>query len=107
MSNADLASFIKRNQQCSDLEMRLETIEEYFHLLKKVGIKRAFLIGSEPTDHSNFKDILDKALELEIDLLVYTSGIALHKLEHSSVKYIVLHLDYHVRFVNRVSIDKI
>ncbi|MBU0979542.1 MAG: radical SAM protein [Nanoarchaeota archaeon] len=76
------------------LEMRVDELQRWFSILEDAGIKRAFLIGSEPTEHSGFESIVDKASESGLELLVYTSGKDLRALFHPSVKYIVLHMDH-------------
>ncbi len=92
MNNAQLAFFISKNKDKLGLEFDAKEIEKYFDLLKQVGINRTFFVGSEPTEHSDFSRILDSALKKEIQVLVYTSGTSLQKLNHPAVKFIVLHL---------------
>src|SRR5262249_25162328 len=65
-----------------------------FKLLKDAGIRAAALIGSEPTSHSQFEEILDVTLSFGVGLTVYTGGLALKQLAHPAITGIVLHLDY-------------
>ncbi len=94
LNNRDLAGFISQNNQTLGLEMSVEELSHYFSILREAGISRAGLIGSEPTSHSRFEEILDAAQAQEIDLLVYTAGMSPEKLVHPVIKQIVLHLDY-------------
>ncbi len=93
-STAELARFISTQNDALGLEMSVEEISRYFSLLKGSGISRAGLIGSEPTMHGHFDDILTAAESEGMDLLVYTGGMNLHKVEHPAIKWVVLHLDY-------------
>ncbi|MBI2346061.1 MAG: hypothetical protein HYV03_04095 [Deltaproteobacteria bacterium] len=94
LDNKQLAHFIADNNEKLGLEMGLVEITSYFSILRQAGISRAGLIGSEPTSHSQFREILEAAFTQGIDLLVYTAGMALEKLSHPAIKEIVLHLDY-------------
>lgn len=94
LNNKALAGFISQNNKTLGLEMDVEELANYFLILREAGISRAGLIGSEPTSHSKFNEILDAAQILKIDLMVYTAGMSLKKLIHPTVKQIVLHLDY-------------
>jgi len=66
----------------------------YFQLCAKVGIRNLFLLGSEPTEHVNFEEILDLANQAGVKLMVYTSGKNLDKLQHTAVDHVVLHVNY-------------
>ena len=94
VGTAELARFISTHDDKLGLEMSVEEISRYFSLLKEAGISRAGLIGSEPTMHNHFDNILETAQLNKTDLLVYTGGMNLHKVEHPAIKWIVLHLDY-------------
>lgn len=99
MDNAKLAAFIRKNQATLKTEMTLDQIKHYFSLIKKSKISRVGLIGSEPTQHPQFKEILDLALQQGIDLLVYMGSMginpkSLDKINHPAVKWVVLHIDY-------------
>lgn len=94
MKTLELAKFTGKHGDVLKAEMSLDEISSYFELLRSAGITRAALIGSEPTSHSHFKEILDFAHENNLSLLIYTAGMAPEVLEHPAVSRIVLHLDY-------------
>lgn len=94
MNTLELARFTQKHSETLHAEMSIEEIDRYFQLLARAGISRAALIGSEPTSHSEFELILDSALASQIDLLVYTSGLAPKALQHPAIKWVVLHLDF-------------
>lgn len=93
-SNRKIAQEVSRTPELQRiLEMPVEKLLQYFRLLVQSGVNRAFLIGSEPTEHSHFSDILDGAQKEGVDLMVYTSGMHLDKLRHPAVRHIVLHVN--------------
>src|SRR3989338_6156391 len=94
MNNAKLARFVSEQRNKLGLEISVGEMRDYFTILKGAGIHRAGLIGSEPTTHSQFSEMLNVAQDVGIDLLVYTAGMAPQLLEHPAIKYVVLHLDY-------------
>ncbi|MFA6992035.1 MAG: hypothetical protein WC269_01995 [Candidatus Gracilibacteria bacterium] len=67
---------------------------QYFRLCTQIGIKNLFLIGSEPTAHENFDEVLDLAESSGVKLMVYTGGGNLDKLQHTAVDHVVLHVNY-------------
>ena len=91
---AQLAAYMTKNADELGTVMPLAEIAHYFDLLKAAGINHARLIGSEPTMHPQFEEILDAAHELGINLLVYTSGLKMEPLYHSAIAELNLHLDY-------------
>lgn len=101
LNNAQLASLMKS----TGFEMKAEEIANYLDLLKEAGVDRAFLVGSEPTEHSDFETILDSALNRGMKLLIYTSGASLDKLKHPAVSTIVLHLDENKFGKGKMSLD--
>jgi hypothetical protein len=94
MSTIELTRLTERYREEIGAEMDLDEVSAIFRLLKASGIGRAGLIGSEPSTHRHFTTILDFALESCLELLVYTAGLALRKMQHPAIKFIVLHLDY-------------
>jgi hypothetical protein len=67
---------------------------QYFRLCTQIGIRNLFLIGSEPTEHENFDEILGLAESNGVKLMVYTGGGNLDKLQHAAVDHVVLHVNY-------------
>jgi pyruvate-formate lyase-activating enzyme len=94
MTTLQLAKFTEGHKEELAAEMSLDEITRHFELLNSAGIRRAALIGSEPTSHSQYDQILGAANENDISLLVYTAGMSPEKLEHPTISRIVLHLDY-------------
>jgi hypothetical protein len=94
LSTIDLARLTEKYREKIGSEMGLDEVETIFRLLRASNISRAGLIGSEPSTHRHFSKILDTALENGLELMVYTAGLALHKMRHSAINVIVLHLDY-------------
>src|SRR5580704_530804 len=94
MSTIQLARFTEKHRHQIASEMSVGEVDTIFGLLKDSGITRAGLIGSEPSSHERFVDILNSALAHGVDLLVYTAGLAPKKMRHDAIKFVVLHLDY-------------
>ncbi len=76
----------------SRLEMGLETVEELLQNMSTLGIKYVNLIGSEPTEHTDFEGILDAFHRFEISASVYSNGRHNDRLEHPAVGRIILHI---------------
>lgn len=102
MSNSELAMLIKKNQEKLGFFTDLKVFEKYFDFFLKLGIYETFLVGSEPTEHPNFNEILNLAERKGIKILVYTSGRNMEKLNHRVIKYIVLHY-YKNEFTNQIN----
>ena len=94
MGTLELSHFVEAHREALNAEMPIEEIRNILSMVKRSGISRVGLIGSEPTSHSQFPAILDLASDLGISLLVYTSGLAPDRLQHPAINIIVLHLDY-------------
>lgn len=94
MSTIQLSRLAEKYRQQIATEMTVEEVDTIFGLLNQSGITRAGLIGSEPSSHRYFGEILDSALAHGLDLLVYTAGLTPKKMVHDVIKFIVLHLDY-------------
>jgi hypothetical protein len=94
MSTRQLAAFTEQQRDVVPIEMTVLEAERIFRLLKASDIDRAGLIGSEPSSHKYFSQILDAAESIGIQLLVYTAGLAPRKLVHPAIAWVVLHLDY-------------
>ena len=92
LDNRQLATFIKENQSKLEAFFDIKEFEKYFRFLKEANINRAFLVGSEPTEHPKFEKILDVAEKNDVSLLIYTSGRNLSVLKHPAISHIVLHL---------------
>jgi pyruvate-formate lyase-activating enzyme len=93
MTTRELAGFVEEHREELDSEMALTEIAASFALLKQADITCAALVGSEPTSHSQFKEILDLAQNLGIKLFVYTAGMAPERLLHPAISRVILHLD--------------
>lgn len=76
------------------LEMSLGTIKELITYISDAGIKKIAIIGSEPTEHSQFLEILDLLNTYNIHIAIYTNGRHLEKLKHPVVSQIILHLSH-------------
>lgn len=76
----------------SSLEMSRETVEELLRIMSEMGVKYVNLIGSEPTEHTQFQGILDALRRYGISASVYTNGRHNDRLCHPAVGRIILHL---------------
>lgn len=94
LNTIELARLMPKLQDSVPVEMSLTEMAGIFEAALGAGIDRIGLIGSEPTTHTQFREILELADRVGIELLVYTAGFNLRVLEHHAVKYVVLHLDY-------------
>lgn len=93
-SARELSELVQKHKQRLNFEMSLSEIKRCFRLLKEAGINRASLIGSQPSDHSNFKEILDVAQEINLPLRVYTADYMIDRLDHPIVNLIMLNIDH-------------
>lgn len=72
-------------------EMPLDVIEKYFKILS-AETREAELIGSEPTEYSQWNQLIALAEKYRIKLRVYTSGLHLKRLKDEAVSTLILHL---------------
>jgi organic radical activating enzyme len=88
------ASKLMKENSPTMLEMPLETIKELVTYISNAGIKKIAIIGSEPTEHSQFQNILDLLSAYNINLAIYTNGRYLERLHHPIISQIILHLSH-------------
>ena len=74
-------------------EFSLDEFKHYFTIFQETGINETFIIGSEPTDVSEYDKVLNLAEEHGLKLTIYTSGKRLDKLTHSVINHIILHVE--------------
>ena len=71
--------------------MQMESVIGWF---LELGIHKCLLIGSEPTEHSAFQEILDMFSRKRFTCGVYTNGDNLSQLLHPAVRQVILHLSH-------------
>ncbi|MCX5783229.1 MAG: radical SAM protein, partial [Elusimicrobia bacterium] len=87
-SVAELLKIVPENK----LEMSLDVVKKLLGYIKELGVKHVNLIGSEPTEHTQFGDILNTFVSFGISAAVYTNGRHLDKLLHPAIGRIILHI---------------
>jgi len=76
------------------LEMSLDTIKDLMSYINDAGIFKIAIIGSEPTEHSQFQEILNVLYDRNTSVAIYTNGRHLEKLKHAAIAQIILHLSH-------------
>jgi hypothetical protein len=107
MSTQTLYDYVMCKKDLLGLSMPLEEINKYFRIIKQAGIHRAGLTGSQPTEHENFKQILDMANVHRLNLRIYTVDKYINRLNHPSIKNIILHVDPKRKIFDKIYMEKV